>query len=342
MTPRPPIPPAPAARARPPGPVVSGPPPALIAALRRILRPLVRILVSFGVTFPSLAQLLKSLYVEVAEEHFGLADKPLTDSRITLLTGVHRKDVSRLRGRAPGGVLDDMTPTLDAQVVGRWLGLAAFQTAEGAPRPLPRTDKLARERGDPESFESLVSAISRDLRPRAVLDELIHAGMVTERADGLLDLARTAHLPRDDLDQMAFYLGRNLGDHAEAAAHNVTGGRPAFLERAVFHDGLSPQSVASLREEAERLGMVVLVSLNEKAHTLAEGDRGKPEAQERFTSGIYVYATDQPEPVGLDATPAPADASDPDAASENAEDPARQTTRRSPTPGHSSNREGRR
>ena len=73
------------------------PRPAVVSALRRLLRPIVRLLLNNGITFPYLSDLLKLIYVETAEKEFGLDVRPLTDSRVTLLTGVHRKDVRRLR-----------------------------------------------------------------------------------------------------------------------------------------------------------------------------------------------------------------------------------------------------
>ena len=52
-----------------------------------------------GVTFSSFVNLLKEVFVEVAEREFRLDGKPPSDSRINLLTGVHRKDVRRLRSQ---------------------------------------------------------------------------------------------------------------------------------------------------------------------------------------------------------------------------------------------------
>ena len=82
-----------------PNPVnVSGQPPAtLVNAIRKLLRPLVRLMLTFQITYPFVINLLKAIYVEVAEEEFKVAGKRPSDSRINLLTGVHRKDVKRLR-----------------------------------------------------------------------------------------------------------------------------------------------------------------------------------------------------------------------------------------------------
>lgn len=99
-----------------------------MAALRRVLRPLVRLMMARGITYPHLSDLLKGLFVEVAERDFRLDDKLPTDSRVSLVSGVHRKDVSRLRANplrrdaAPAA-----TVTLASQVFSRWLGDPAWR-----------------------------------------------------------------------------------------------------------------------------------------------------------------------------------------------------------------------
>lgn len=266
------------------------PPPALLSAVRRVLVPLVRTLIGFGISWPMLATLLKSVYVEVAERGFALPGKPMTDSRITLLTGVHRKDVSQIRSAPPAAeAAAAAAPSLGSQVLSRWLTDPGFLDAAGRPLPLLRSSASEHEPG----FETLVTGISKDIRPRALLDELLHAGLVTERPDGLLDLAEAAHVPRGDLDKLAYYYGRNLADHLAASGHNLAGGTPPFLERALAYDRLSPDSITALRREADRLGMAMLVELNRMAADLADGDAGRDDASHRFTAGLYLYDEDE-------------------------------------------------
>lgn len=82
----------------------------LHAPLARLLRPLVRLCIRSGMTFPALAQLLRELFVNVAEHDFALDGKPQTDSRVSLLTGIHRKEVARLRGA--GAPVNEVPATL--------------------------------------------------------------------------------------------------------------------------------------------------------------------------------------------------------------------------------------
>src|ERR1700691_4418576 len=136
----------------------------LPAPLARLLRPLVRLCISSGMPLPALAQLLRELFVNVAEHDFALEEKDQTDSRVSLLTGIHRKEVARLRGA--GAPVNQAPATLSrtSAIIARWLAAPEFTDASGDPLPLPRTAG-----GEAPSFERLVASITKDVRPRAVL-----------------------------------------------------------------------------------------------------------------------------------------------------------------------------
>lgn len=270
------------------------PPAALVAALRCVLRPLVRLMVSRGVTYPYLAELLKGLFVDVAERDFGIEGKPTTDSRVSLLSGVHRKDVSRLRSttvKADGPA--SPVVNLSSQVFARWLGDPGWRNRRGRPLPLPR---LASEGGD-RSFESLVAGISSDIRPRALLDEWLRRGLVTlDDQDRVCLQPQVFTAGRGDDDKL-HYFARQLHDHAAAAGHNLQGGVP-YLDRSLHADGLSVESVAELHERAREQGMQMLVSLSEATQAAEQRDRALPAdaPRRRFTLGVYFYESDQDGP----------------------------------------------
>ena len=72
----------------------------LVKAVTMLCKPLIRLLIEKGMTFPQFRELMKELYVEMADKHFSLDDNKPSDSRIFVLTGVHRKDVKRIRQQA--------------------------------------------------------------------------------------------------------------------------------------------------------------------------------------------------------------------------------------------------
>ena len=260
-------------------------PPALLRqALERLLRPVVRLLIEQGVAFGELAELLKGVYVDVALREFPLEDKQPTDSRVTLLTGVHRKDVRRLRGQPHAPHDPPHSVTLGALLVARWTGTPGFLDAEGRPRPLPR-----KAVGRGKSFENLVESVSKDIRPRVVLDEWLRLGVAHLDAEDRVCLNAEAFVPSRGLEEKLFYFGRNLHDHIAAAARNVGGRRPAFLERSVYYPGLSRESVAELAKLAASVGMEALQAVNRRALELVHEDAGDEAASQRMNFGLYFY-----------------------------------------------------
>lgn len=258
----------------------------LIRALRQVARPLVRLLLARGVTYPQFAELMKGVFVQVAERDFRIPGKAQTDSRVSLLSGVHRKDVRRLRGAPPDeSSLTAKSVSLGAQLVGAWTGLRRFQDKQGRPLPLPR---LASQGGG-ASFEGLVERVSKDIRARPVLDELLRLGVVHLDAEDRVVLNAGAFVPRGGEEEKLVYFGRNLGDHAAAAAHNVLGEPPPFLERSVHYDALSAESIRELAALAESGGMAAVQALNRRAIELEERDAAQPGDRRRFTFGVYFY-----------------------------------------------------
>ena len=264
------------------------PPKSVVKAVSRLLRPLVGLLISKGITYPQLSNILKSLYVDSADENFHVDRKRQTDSRISLITGVHRKDVKRLRSETPETTATPSTPSIGAQLMGLWLGSSDYLDDEGSPLALPRS----KPQDGAVSFEGLVESVSKDLRPRTVLDEWLRLGLVTVDKDNIVRLNSAAFVPDTDLDQLAHYFGRNSHDHIAAAAHNLLGKDTPYLERSVFYDGLTPQSVDELHDLARDVGMEALVTVNKAALDKAEQDEGKDDAKQRMNFGVYFYDTD--------------------------------------------------
>ena len=145
----------------------------LLRSLKRLLRPLVRLLIRNGITYPVISEAVRDLYLDVALRDILTEDRARTDSRVSLLTGVHRKEIRRQR-EAPAQ--QEATPevvTLSSQIIARWLGAAPWAGTGGVPLPLPRAAAA-----DEPSFDGLVAAVTKDLRPRAVLDEWLSQDLV--------------------------------------------------------------------------------------------------------------------------------------------------------------------
>jgi hypothetical protein len=257
-------------------------PEAMLKPLERLLRPLVRLLIRCGVTFPAAAELLRTVYVDTARRELGPAER--TDSRVSLLTGVHRKELRRLRALTP----DEAPPlvTRNSQLIATWLGAADYTDPGGAPLPLPRT-------GPAPSFEQLVASVTRDVRARAVLDDWLSQGLVSIDAAGQVSLEAAALLPQPGREEQLFYLARNLHDHLAAAAANVLAADSApFVDRSVHYDGLTEAAAAALEAFGREAAHRVLLEVNRKALALAKDEAASESVTRRVNFGVYVFAAE--------------------------------------------------
>lgn len=264
-----------------------GPPPLLVAALRKILRPLIRLMLSHQITYPTLINLLKSLYVEVAEDDFQVNGKRQSDSRINLLTGVHRKDVKRLREEAKQDQTTPSSISVGAQLIGLWLGSEDYTDEAGNPKPLPLRPSQNNEKG----FDKLIELVCKqDIRPRVILDEWLRLGVAHVENDHVI-LNTGAFTPEKGFDEKVFFFGKNTQDHISAGSHNLLGLKPSHFDRSVYYDKLSKASVDELNEQASSIGMQALTEMNKLALAMQQRDASQSDANYRMNFGIFNFNT---------------------------------------------------
>jgi hypothetical protein len=267
----------------------------LQAMLIRVLRPLVKLALASGFNFTSFSVVLRRLYIEVAESDFALANKQQTDSRISLLTGIHRKDVSKHRGQGLTSATPPLAVSQTGRLVARWLADPNYCDDTGAPRPLARTAA-----DDGPSFERLVSEGTKDVHPRAVLDEWLDRGIVSLDQDAFVHLDLSTVIPNAGDDALRHYFTRNLHDHTLAAVTNIMNEPPPYFERAVHYDQISSALAARLDAIARAEAMAMLLRLNKIAHQAVQADTG---GDSRWITGIYVMPQDEKpaQPATVDA-----------------------------------------
>lgn len=265
--------------------IPGNPPKALVAAIRRVLRPLVRLMLSYQITYPVLINLLKSIYVDVAEQEFQVEGKRQSDSRINLLTGVHRKDVKRLRAESSSQTEFPLSASIGAQLIGRWMGSREMLDAAGHPLPLA----LKSSGSDNVSFDALVEMVCKqDIRPRVILDEWLRLGVAHIENDHVV-LNTGAFTPDKGFDEKVFFFGKNTQDHISAATHNLLGNKPSYFDRSVYYDQLSRPSVEALADLANTIGMQALTDMNKAALALQEQDKDKSGEKFRMNFGVFNF-----------------------------------------------------
>ncbi|NKB45575.1 MAG: hypothetical protein GKS03_14990 [Alphaproteobacteria bacterium] len=249
------------------------------------MRPLIRALIGQGMTFPYLSNLLKAVYVDVARTDFPVDESEPSVSRLSVLTGLQRKDVNRILYSPPPDRTPPPSVSLSARLIGIWTGDPKYIDGDGSPSALPKTS----EDSDAASFDSLMRAVSTDIRAKVILDEWVRLEVVSIDNAGMVTLNQGAFVPSKGFDEKAYYLGRNVADHMATSVHNLLDDGEPLFERAVYYDRLTPKSVELLRERAREVGMEALLELNKDALALADKDEGDANATERMSLGLYYY-----------------------------------------------------
>lgn len=250
---------------------------ALLQQGAEILRPLVRLLLGNGVTYPQLAHVLKDVFIDEARQALADEGRKETDSALTLLTGVHRKEI---KSRSQGEQTSQPDLSLASQVFTRWLTDPQYRDPSGAPLTLART-------GDAPSFEALARSVSKDLHPRTILDELLRLELVIQQEELLL-LQSTAFVPQTGFSDRLSMLVANVADHLAAGAHNLMQPATPLLERSVFADRLHQTSVEQLQQLAHKLWQQDFQSMVDEAAHLCAIDEPRG-GEQRIRYGVYFF-----------------------------------------------------
>lgn len=252
----------------------------VLRAALQLMGPMVRWLVRNGVTYPAFAQALKDVFVSSAREELHRRGQRVTASALSVLSGVHRKDV---RAEGAGEARSAQRgPSPASQIFTRWLADPAYRHADtGMPAPLSRV-------GPAPSFESLARTVSSDVHPRTLLQELERLGLVSVEGEHVLPRVE-AFVPSAAQSEMHALLAANVGDHLRAAVHNLDGAGPRLLEQSVFADGLSALSAAELGEVARELWADAFARMVAEATKRVELDAEHDERPMRMRFGVYYY-----------------------------------------------------
>lgn len=256
----------------------------LFSAALRILTPLVRILLRNGVAYGTFSALVKKAYVKVATEDFTIDGRKQTVSRVSVLTGLHRKEVTRIQKDMAEG--DDSTlkekHNRAARVISGWQLDREFQGSNGAPLPLPIKGRGA-------TFETLVRRFSGNMPVRAVLDELERVGAVA-KDDQRVRLLTPGYLPEGDEQMKLHILGTDVSALIGTIEHNLQAEKgQAHLQRKVSYDNLPQEALPKFRDVSANMAQDLL---NELDRYLAKQDRDtNPDAKGtgRHTAGVGIY-----------------------------------------------------
>lgn len=257
----------------------------LMSEVLAVAQPLVQWMIKSGIGYNEFALALKPLFLSMAEQELQALDQKTSDSAISLLSGLHRKDVRAFRQESEQHAQSIQLnraqwskPSSANQVFTRWL-------SSDLPPSLPF-------QGSQGSFDALAQSVSKDVHPRALLQEMVRLGLVKEQGEGV-HLVKDGFIPDTHQRQARELLSASVADHLAAGVHNIHQSEsPKFLEQSVFANELSKESVDQLHALSKRLWERVLKEMVQAASVLCEEDAGCAEPH-RFRLGLFAF--DAPE-----------------------------------------------
>lgn len=181
-------------------------------AVHKLLRPIVRCALRKSLYFQDFIDILKGVFVEVAEEELLLRGEKASASRLSTATGLTRRDVS---GFVKDGYnIPEQQHSLLTRVVGLWEQDRRFQTKNGRPRILAYGS-------DDSDFSTLVRSVSAHVGPAAVLNELVCNGAVEIGESGAKLVRSTIDFTVDKVKAYGI-IGKDIADLIATLEHNLS------------------------------------------------------------------------------------------------------------------------
>ncbi len=261
----------------------------LVQSIIKILRPLIHILLKNGVSYGTFSDIAKWVYVETASMEFGIKSRTPSISRISVLTGLSRKEVKRVKEMpVPADTEFAEQYNRAARVIAAWRREADFSDPEGKPLVLPIS-------GEGPTFAALVKKFSGDLPHRAILDELVNAGIVEKTADNCVRLLNRSYIPANDPGMKLHILGTDVSNLISTIGHNLNADESQrFFQRKVSYDNLPREILPAFHAMAALSSQKLLEDLDK---FLAASDRdANPgiNGTGRHYAGLGIYYFEKP------------------------------------------------
>ena len=252
-------------------------------ALRRMLKPLVRLLISQGMSHAELSEAAKDAYVEMAIR-YGEKGKKINQSQIAILTGLTRKEVKNVIDRALESGTVPTKPSRPSRVLTGWYNDPDYTGPYGIPMELPYDSPNS----DIPSFVGLVKTYSGDMAPRQMLNELLRSGCVVEVGEGRYKAMKRDYQHRQlspELINRLGELGYRVLSTAATNIDNVTLGR-GYFDRNVFADDGCTDDVIDEFDKVIRIrGQQLLEDLD---IWLASNNREAKPGEVKKNTGLYM------------------------------------------------------
>lgn len=226
----------------------------LLDCVRRLVGALARFCLRHALKVQEVEACFREEFMAAAKRVIEERGEEVSLSRLSVMTGLTRREVQRIKNSP---LKADATPGLITKVIGHWQSDRRFVDKERAPRVLT----FGSEESD---FNKLVTQVSKDLNPAAVLFELERVKAV-ERTDAGLKLAVQIYRPRGDVETGFSVLKQDIEDLIGCVEENVFQ-RPDIgaLHLRTVYDRVRPEAATELKSWLLKEGNALHARAREK------------------------------------------------------------------------------
>jgi len=262
-------------------------------AVRMMLKPLVKLLISQGVSHGDFAEAAKDVYVEVAIRYFDKSTR-VNQSRTAILTGLTRKEVKNVIDRAISAEPHNKNYSRPSRVLAGWHSDPKYIGPYGVPLEIPYESAGA----EGPSIVDLVRTYSGDMAPRPMLKELIRVGAVVELENKNYKAVRRdfeAEALSPELVERLGKVGHYFFSTAAANIEKSEQGSGNFDRRVYTSEGLSPESMRAFDTYIKRRGQEFLEELDNWFVATEKSDKGKPDRRSTGLCMVHYIVNEEDE-----------------------------------------------
>ena len=259
-------------------------------ALLKLLKPVIRILLRYGYSYRAFNSLAKQLFIDVCYEDFTIDDRKMTASRVSVLTGIDRKEVVKLTS-APQDDTQLINRPINraSRVIGGWLQDNDYLNSGGKPITLPiKTDGI--------SFRTLVSKYGGDITYGPILEELLRIGAVKYVGKDKIKLLAEGYVPvSGELDKLKI-MGDSVHDLLNTISYNLDAPKYPRYQREVIYCELSQRSINEFKLVSHDKSQKLLLELNEWLANKLDLDKRLEVTEPHTRVGVGIYYIEDPLP----------------------------------------------
>jgi hypothetical protein len=272
--------------------------PALGVLCRRVLHPLVRILVRFGVSAGEFKAIVDSVYAHAGSDYLAEQGGKVTYSKLAVITGINRAFLPAILANPQ----DEFHPRSNTQlhraarVLNGWYDDKLFQTSLGDPAVLP-------VEGERHSFRQLVELYSGGVYHHTMLSELERVGAIRLASGGRVRALRRNPVHGEASLEPILTAAEIAGDMLNTLEHNLKApAEKEMLVRTVI-GRIDPSALPLFRVRLNKRADALVEAVEQFMRSHAPESRGTKDGTASVEVGAAVIAIRRSSPQSRESRP---------------------------------------